>query len=172
MADYDLCVIGAGPGGYAATIRAWDFGKKVCLIERGQLGGVGVHNGALSSKTLWELSRDYMGAIRRDRGYFAESVTLDFAQVAHCVETAVQEKVRQLGYQLGVLNQCGKSVATLFLCFVAIIRHFNIGGHNSFCEPGQGYIEIGVLCANTRSCACYITPNQSETIEKLYEPVS
>ena len=69
MDNFDICVIGAGPAGIAAAMRAWDFGKRVCIIERKCLGGAGLHNGALSSKTLWELSRDYRNAIRQDRGY-------------------------------------------------------------------------------------------------------
>ncbi len=56
MDTYDLIVIGGGPAGYAAAMRGIDFGKKVCLIERDRVGGAGVYNGALSSKTLWELS--------------------------------------------------------------------------------------------------------------------
>lgn len=56
MDRYDLCVIGGGPAGYAAAMRAIDFGKKVVLVEKAQLGGAGIYNGALSSKTLWELS--------------------------------------------------------------------------------------------------------------------
>lgn len=56
MEKYDLIVIGAGPAGYAAAMRGIDFGKKVCLIEANKVGGAGVYNGALSSKTLWELS--------------------------------------------------------------------------------------------------------------------
>ena len=54
---YDLCVIGAGPSGYAAAMRAVDFGKTVVLIEKDKVGGAGLYNGALSSKTLWELSQ-------------------------------------------------------------------------------------------------------------------
>ncbi|MFN3918574.1 MAG: dihydrolipoyl dehydrogenase family protein [Flavobacteriales bacterium] len=57
MEKYDLCVIGAGPAGYAAAMRAIDFGKKVLLIEKDKVGGAGVYNGALASKTLWELSQ-------------------------------------------------------------------------------------------------------------------
>jgi len=53
---FDLCVIGGGPSGYAAAMRAIDFGKRVCLIEKEKVGGAGIYNGALSSKTLWELS--------------------------------------------------------------------------------------------------------------------
>ena len=59
MEKFDLCVIGAGPSGFAAAMRAIDFGKRVALIERGKVGGAGIFDGALSSKTLWELSESY-----------------------------------------------------------------------------------------------------------------
>jgi len=104
MADYDLCVIGAGPSGYAAAIRAWDYGKSVALVDRGPLGGAGVHEGALSSKTLWELSKDYRKALRRDRGFIADRVELHWSQVIHCVNKAVDEKVDQLQLQLDELS--------------------------------------------------------------------
>jgi dihydrolipoamide dehydrogenase len=57
MKKYDLCVIGAGPAGYAAAMRAIDFGKSVVLVERDKVGGAGLYDGALSSKTMWELSQ-------------------------------------------------------------------------------------------------------------------
>jgi len=103
MPHYDVAVIGAGPAGFAAAVRAWDFGKRVCLIERGRLGGAGIHNGALTSKTLWELSRDYRKALRRDRGFVADRVSLDYQQVLRCVEDASAEKTAQLRRQLEVL---------------------------------------------------------------------
>lgn len=56
MKQYDVCVIGAGPSGIAAAMRALDFNKKVVLIEKDRIGGAGIFNGALSSKTMWELS--------------------------------------------------------------------------------------------------------------------
>lgn len=57
MEKYDLVVLGGGPAGYAAAMRGIDYGKKVCLIERSRIGGAGLYNGALSSKTLWEFSQ-------------------------------------------------------------------------------------------------------------------
>lgn len=60
MERFDLVIIGGGPSGYAALMRARDFGKRVCLIEKEKIGGAGIHNGALSSKTLWELSERYI----------------------------------------------------------------------------------------------------------------
>jgi len=56
MEKYDVCVIGGGPAGYAAAMRAIDFGLRVVMIEANKVGGAGIYNGALSSKTLWELS--------------------------------------------------------------------------------------------------------------------
>lgn len=85
-------------------MRCWDFGKRVALIEKGQLGGTGVYNGALSSKTFWELSRDYRNAQRLDRGYRAERVEIDFGQVAAVVERACNEKDRQMARQLEALS--------------------------------------------------------------------
>lgn len=58
---FDICIIGGGPSGYAAAMRAIDFGKKVLLIEKDKVGGAGIYNGALSSKTLWELSEKVSG---------------------------------------------------------------------------------------------------------------
>lgn len=57
MEHVDLCVIGGGPSGYAAAMRALDLGKRVALVERDRIGGTGIYNGALASKTLWELSQ-------------------------------------------------------------------------------------------------------------------
>ena len=105
MADFDVCVIGGGPAGFAAAMRAWDYGKNVALVERGPIGGAGIHNGALSSKTMWELSKDYRKALRRDRGFTAESVDLDYGWVCHAVETAINERVGQLERQLEVLSR-------------------------------------------------------------------
>ena len=94
MESYDLVIIGAGPAGYAAAIRAWDFGKNVCIIERGEVGGTGVHHGVLFSKTLWELSKDYLIATRRDRGYINEDVILKYGHVLQACENAIEGKGR------------------------------------------------------------------------------
>jgi dihydrolipoamide dehydrogenase len=57
MEKFDLCIIGGGPSGFAAAMRALDFNKKVLLIEKDKLGGAGLYNGALWSKTMWEYSQ-------------------------------------------------------------------------------------------------------------------
>jgi len=50
--EYDLAVIGAGPGGYVGAIRAAQLGKKVCVIERDKAGGVCLNIGCIPSKSL------------------------------------------------------------------------------------------------------------------------
>jgi dihydrolipoamide dehydrogenase len=105
VTDFDVCVIGCGPAGFAAAMRSYDFGKRVCIVERGRLGGAGVHAGALSSKTLWELSRDYRRAGTRDRGFYARDLVLDYGQVVKCVAEAVDTKVQQLRRQLNELAE-------------------------------------------------------------------
>lgn len=104
MADFDVCVIGGGPAGYAACMRLWDFGRNVALVERGRVGGAGVFNGALSSKTLWELSRDYRKVGRRDRGYTVEGLEVSFSAVAAVVEEATHAKSEQMRRQLTDLS--------------------------------------------------------------------
>ena len=50
--DYDITVIGAGPGGYVAAITAAQFDKRVCIIERDEVGGVCLSEGCIPTKTL------------------------------------------------------------------------------------------------------------------------
>ncbi|MGG3873453.1 dihydrolipoyl dehydrogenase [Brevibacillus laterosporus] len=52
MKTYDIVVIGGGPGGYVAAIRASKEGKKVALIEQGHLGGTCLNRGCIPSKAL------------------------------------------------------------------------------------------------------------------------
>ncbi|MBL0196204.1 MAG: NAD(P)/FAD-dependent oxidoreductase [Myxococcales bacterium] len=100
---YDVCVIGAGPGGFAAAMRAHDLGKRVLLVEKGRVGGAGLHAGALSSKTMWHLSNDYAGACRTDRGYRARDVEVSYRAVMGSVRAAVREREELLTRQLAGL---------------------------------------------------------------------
>lgn len=63
---YDLIVIGAGPGGYVAAIRAAQLGMTVCVIEKREtLGGVCLNEGCIPSKALLDSSEHF--AYARDR---------------------------------------------------------------------------------------------------------
>jgi dihydrolipoamide dehydrogenase len=50
--EADLCVIGAGPGGYVAAIKAAQLGLKTVVVERGELGGVCLNVGCIPTKAM------------------------------------------------------------------------------------------------------------------------
>lgn len=97
---FDLCIIGSGPAGFAGAMRALDLGKHVCIVEGGEIGGTGVMWGALSSKTMWELAKDYDVAAKVDRGYRSASLSVDYTAVRNTVIQAVKEKQYQMLSQL------------------------------------------------------------------------
>jgi NAD(P) transhydrogenase len=69
MKKYDLVVIGSGPAGEKAAVKAAYFNKSVALVEKKPVyGGAGVHTGTLPSKTLKETSLYYSGI--EDKGMF------------------------------------------------------------------------------------------------------
>ena len=52
MTDFDLIVIGSGPGGYVAAIRASQLGMKTAIVEKENLGGVCLNWGCIPTKAL------------------------------------------------------------------------------------------------------------------------
>jgi dihydrolipoamide dehydrogenase len=106
MERYDLVVIGAGPSGYAAAMRALDFNKKILLLEKSQLGGAGVTNGALSSKTWWELSREAATLKEHVNHFNIDQPEFNFFELKTEVERAVQERKSLLTHHIEVLNEC------------------------------------------------------------------
>ncbi|PCJ00473.1 MAG: pyridine nucleotide-disulfide oxidoreductase [Flavobacteriales bacterium] len=103
MEKYDLCVIGGGPAGYAAAMRAIDFDKKVLLIEKTKLGGAGIYNGALSSKTMWELSTRYR-KVKEDLGEKAAGLEISYDEVKNSIEEAIFDRKFQLTSHLRIIH--------------------------------------------------------------------
>lgn len=97
---FDLCVIGCGPGGFAAAMSALDLGRHVCIVEAGEIGGTGLMWGALASKTMWELAKDFAIAAKVDRGYRAGDLRVDYPAVRNTVLQAVKEKQYQMLSQI------------------------------------------------------------------------
>ena len=56
MSTYDVGIIGGGPGGYVAAIKAAQLGGKVCLIEKGAWGGTCLNRGCIPTKTLFAVA--------------------------------------------------------------------------------------------------------------------
>ena len=80
--ETDTIVIGAGPGGYVAAIRAAQLGQKVTIVEKGELGGVCLNVGCIPSKALLSASHRFHNAQHsEDMGVVAEKVALNFEKV-------------------------------------------------------------------------------------------
>lgn len=79
--NYDLIVIGGGPGGYVAAIRAAQLGQKVALVERDNLGGICLNWGCIPTKALLK-NASVVETIRRanDFGIQVEKFSADFGQ--------------------------------------------------------------------------------------------
>ena len=82
MADFEVVVIGAGPGGYVAAIKAAQHGKKVAVIERDALGGICLNWGCIPTKALLK-SAEILDTMKhaKDYGLKADGVGADYAAV-------------------------------------------------------------------------------------------
>ncbi|MBX9852593.1 MAG: NAD(P)/FAD-dependent oxidoreductase [Cytophagaceae bacterium] len=110
MKKYDLCVIGGGPAGYAAAMRALDLKKSVCLVEKNRVGGAGLYNGALSSKTFWEISMEIASVRKRLHKYSEGDLKIDFKDILNDVHDAIFLRKIQLETHLLLLQRKRKDV--------------------------------------------------------------
>lgn len=95
--DYDLAVVGGGPGGYVAAIKASQSGlKTVCIEKRGTLGGTCLNVGCIPAKALLNSSHKYMEAQKHflDHGILFDSLGLNFGQMMETKEQAVSGLTR------------------------------------------------------------------------------
>ncbi len=80
---FDIAVLGGGPGGYVAAIRASQLGFSVAVIDKSDLGGTCLNWGCIPTKALLKSAEYYDIAKNRgkDFGFSAENVTFDFKQI-------------------------------------------------------------------------------------------
>lgn len=90
--DIDTLVIGAGPGGYAAAIRAAQLGQSVLIVEKEKIGGVCLNVGCIPSKALISASQRYESMVRgSEMGIQADNVRADFGQVQQFKSSVVNK---------------------------------------------------------------------------------
>ena len=100
MKEYDVVVIGAGPGGYVAAVRASQLGLKTAIVEKRFLGGVCLNIGCIPSKALLK-SADVAYTLRergKEFGFSFENLELDYS-VAHKRSRKISDRlVRGVGF--------------------------------------------------------------------------
>jgi dihydrolipoamide dehydrogenase len=100
MSDYDVVVIGAGPGGYVCAIRAAQLGLKTAIVDKQWLGGVCLNVGCIPSKAL--LRNAELAHILRERtkefGFSFENLTLDYSVAVQRSRQVSDRHVKGVGF--------------------------------------------------------------------------
>jgi dihydrolipoamide dehydrogenase len=89
---YDIIVIGGGPGGYVAALRAARLGGRVALVERGKLGGTCLNRGCIPTKALIASAELLATTRKADRfGIKVEGVTPDLSAIMKRKEQIIKQ---------------------------------------------------------------------------------
>lgn len=92
--ELDTVVIGSGPGGYVAAIRAAQLGQKVAIIERDEIGGVCLNVGCIPSKALINVGHRYQEAMSSEQfGIETKDVKIDFEKAQAWKDNEVVNKL-------------------------------------------------------------------------------
>ena len=107
---FDFGIIGAGPAGYTAAIRASQLGKTVMLFEKEHLGGVCLNKGCIPTKTFLHAA-DVYNSIKKasSLGIEVENYSVNFEKVAERKEKTVQKIRKSLemllkSYDIEIVN--------------------------------------------------------------------
>ncbi|MHB8632660.1 MAG: dihydrolipoyl dehydrogenase, partial [Thermoplasmatota archaeon] len=88
--SYDLAVVGGGPGGYVAAIRAGQLALKTILIEEAKVGGVCLHVGCIPSKAIISAAKDYRHAAKGpERGLHTTATGVDMPKLVSWKQSVV-----------------------------------------------------------------------------------
>jgi dihydrolipoamide dehydrogenase len=100
MAEYDVIVVGAGPGGYVCAIRAAQLGLKTAIVEKEFLGGICLNVGCIPSKALLK-NADVAHTLRErgeEFGFQLDGLKLDYGAAVKRSRTASERLVKGVGF--------------------------------------------------------------------------
>jgi len=104
---YDIIVIGSGPGGYIAAVRASQLGSKVAIIEKySTLGGTCLNVGCIPSKALLDSSHHYYDAVHHfeSHGITIETPKVDFSKMVERKASVVEQTTGGIQYLMDKNN--------------------------------------------------------------------
>ena len=122
---FDLIVLGAGPGGYVAAIRASQLGLNVAVVEREHLGGICLNWGCIPTKAMLRSAEVYHLAERaKEFGLSAEKISFDLNKIV--------ERSRKISNQLnqGVGHLLKKNKVTVFSGEAKLLDRSNVSINN------------------------------------------
>ena len=97
QAPFDVAVIGGGPGGYVAAIRAAQLGARVALVEKDRLGGACLHRGCIPTKALLRSAEALLEAKDASAlGVVVKDAAVDFGAMMTWKERAVAQQAEEL----------------------------------------------------------------------------
>ncbi len=96
MDTYNIGIIGGGPGGYVAAIRAAQLGGTVCLIEKGEWGGTCLNRGCIPTKTLFSIAH-LAEQVQSNPAFNIPDSTVDYANVLNHKVEVIQKLVGGIG---------------------------------------------------------------------------
>src|SRR5438270_10565676 len=147
---FDLVVIGGGPGGYVAAIRAAQLGMKTALVERDQLGGICLNWGCIPTKALLRASEIHHLLHNLDQfGFSAKDVSYDPKKLI--------ARSRAVAKQLsnGVAHLMRKNKITVFDGEARLVGPMSQGGKIAVATDGNPIADLAaphiVLATGTRA---------------------
>ena len=101
MTNYDIIILGGGPGGYSAAFRAAELGKKVAIVDDNNLGGVCLNWGCIPTKSLLK-NAEAMDTINASKSYgiSVDNISVDFKFILDKSTKARQRLSRGLHHQV------------------------------------------------------------------------
>jgi dihydrolipoamide dehydrogenase len=156
--NFDLIVIGAGPGGYTAAIRAAQLGMRVACVEREFLGGTCLNIGCIPSKALLDSSYRYFDLTHHlaRRGIKAEKASIDLPAMMAFKDDVVKKMTSGVGYLfrknkiehlVGQAKIAGRGLVEV----KATAGTETYGAKNILIATGSAPIELPALPINGRS---------------------